>query len=125
MPTTCVKALHTTSGAATGSGISRTPTQVVTAPARPGARGQAAKALGSVAVMRVTGIDHVVFNVSDVEQSVTWWCDLIGLEPVRLDEWRRGEVPFVSVRISPSTIIDLFARGRSGENVNHIALQVA
>jgi catechol 2,3-dioxygenase-like lactoylglutathione lyase family enzyme len=74
--------------------------------------------------MRVTGIDHVVFNVTDVEKSVTWWTDLIGLEPVRLDEWRRGEVPFVSVRISPSTIIDLFERERSGENVNHIALQV-
>ena len=65
--------------------------------------------------MRVTGIDHVVFNVSDVEKSVAWWRDLIGLEPVRLDEWRRGEVPFVSVRISPGTIIDLFARERSGD----------
>jgi len=75
--------------------------------------------------MRVTGIDHVVFNVSDVEKSVTWWRDLVGLEPVRLEEWRRGEVPFASVRISPSTIIDLFVRERSGENVDHIALQVA
>ena len=75
--------------------------------------------------MRVTGIDHVVFNVADVEKSVAWWRDLLGLEPVRLEEWRRGEVPFVSVRISPGTIIDLFARERSGENVNHIALQVA
>src|SRR5918995_6792515 len=74
--------------------------------------------------MRVTGIDHVVFNVSDVEKSVAWWRDLIGLEPVRLDEWRRGEVPFVSVRISAGTIIDLVARERSGENVNHIAVQV-
>ena len=74
--------------------------------------------------MRVTGIDHVVFNVADVEKAVAWWCDLIGLEPVRLDEWRRGEVPFVSVRISAGTIIDLVARERSGENVNHIAVQV-
>ena len=74
--------------------------------------------------MRITGIDHVVFNVSDVEKSVTWWRDLLGLEAVRLDEWRRGEVPFVSVRISPDTIIDLFARERSGENVDHVALHV-
>ena len=49
--------------------------------------------------MRVTGIDHVVFNVSDAERSVAWWHDLLGLEPVRLEEWRRGEAPFVSVRI--------------------------
>jgi catechol 2,3-dioxygenase-like lactoylglutathione lyase family enzyme len=74
--------------------------------------------------MRVTGIDHVVFNVSDVERAVAWWRDLLGLEPVRLEEWRRGEVPFASVRISPSTILDLFARERSGENVDHVALHV-
>jgi catechol 2,3-dioxygenase-like lactoylglutathione lyase family enzyme len=80
--------------------------------------------VATVAAMRVTGIDHVVFNVSDVERAVAWWRDLLGLEPVRLEEWRRGEVPFVSVRISPTTIIDLFARERTGENVNHIALRV-
>ena len=75
--------------------------------------------------MRVTGIDHVVFNVVDAERSVAWWRDLLGLEPVRLDEWRRGDVPFVSVRISPSTILDLFVAARGGENVDHIALHVA
>jgi catechol 2,3-dioxygenase-like lactoylglutathione lyase family enzyme len=75
--------------------------------------------------MRVTEIDHVVFNVRDAEVSVAWWRDLLGLEPVRLDEWRRGEVPFVSVRISPGTILDLFVAERSGENVDHVAIQVA
>jgi catechol 2,3-dioxygenase-like lactoylglutathione lyase family enzyme len=75
--------------------------------------------------MRVTGIDHVVLNVRDVEASVAWWRELLGLEPVRLEEWRRGEVPFASVRVSPSTIIDLVARDRTGENVDHVALQVA
>jgi catechol 2,3-dioxygenase-like lactoylglutathione lyase family enzyme len=74
--------------------------------------------------MRVSGIDHVVFNVTDVERAVVWWRDLVGLEPVRLEEWRRGEVPFVSVRISPTTIIDLFQRERTGENVDHVALRV-
>jgi catechol 2,3-dioxygenase-like lactoylglutathione lyase family enzyme len=74
--------------------------------------------------VRITGIDHVVFNVTDVERAVAWWRDLLGLEPLRLEEWRRGEVPFVSVRISPTTIIDLFPRERTGENVNHVALRV-
>ena len=74
--------------------------------------------------MRITGIDHVVFNVSDVERALAWWRDLLGLEPVRLDEWRRGEVPFVSVRVSAGTILDLFQLERSGENVDHVALQV-
>jgi catechol 2,3-dioxygenase-like lactoylglutathione lyase family enzyme len=75
--------------------------------------------------MRVTDIDHVVFNVRDAETSVTWWHDLLGLEPLRLEEWRRGEVPFVSVRISATTILDLFVTERSGENVDHMAIHVA
>ena len=33
---------------------------------------------------------------------------MLGLEPERVDEWRRGEVLFPSVRITPTTIIDLF-----------------
>jgi catechol 2,3-dioxygenase-like lactoylglutathione lyase family enzyme len=74
--------------------------------------------------MRVTDIDHVVFNVSDAEASVAWWRDLLGLEPVRLEEWRRGEVPFVSVRVSATTILDLFVTERSGENVDHVAIRV-
>lgn len=74
--------------------------------------------------MRITGIDHVVFNVTDPERALTWWGDLLGLEPVRLEEWRRGEAPFVSVRISADTIIDLFQLERSGENVDHIAITV-
>jgi catechol 2,3-dioxygenase-like lactoylglutathione lyase family enzyme len=75
--------------------------------------------------MRVAEIDHVVFNVSDAEASVAWWRDLLGLQPVRLEEWRRGEVPFVSVRISPGTILDLFVTERTGENVDHMAIHVA
>ena len=74
--------------------------------------------------VRVTEIDHVVFNVTDAEKSVTWWRDLLGLEPVRLEEWRRGEVPFVSVRINDGTILDLFVLDRTGENVDHIAIHV-
>ncbi len=75
--------------------------------------------------MRVAEIDHVVFNVRDAEASVAWWRDRLGFEPVRLEEWRRGEVPFVSVRISAGTILDLFVAERTGENVDHVAIHVA
>ena len=74
--------------------------------------------------MRVTGIDHVVFNVADAERSIAWYRDVLGMEPVRLEEWRAGEVPFVSVRMSPTTILDLLQTDRTGENVNHVALVV-
>src|SRR3954451_19833392 len=74
--------------------------------------------------MRVTGLDHIVFDCADVERSVAWWCGELGLEPLRLEQWRRGEAPFVSVRLDEHTIIDLQAAERTGENVNHIALTV-
>ena len=74
--------------------------------------------------VRVAEIDHVVFNVTDAEKSVAWWHELLGLEPVRLEEWRRGEVPFVSVRINEGTILDLFVTPRTGENVDHMAIHV-
>ena len=74
--------------------------------------------------VRVAEIDHVVFNVTDAEKAVAWWHDLLGLEPVRLEEWRRGEVPFVSVRINEGTILDLFVTPRTGENVDHMAIHV-
>lgn len=74
--------------------------------------------------MRVTDIDHIVLNCADVEKELAWWRDELGLEPLRVDEWRRKEVPFVSVRVNDGTIIDLFEAARSGENLNHVALTV-
>jgi catechol 2,3-dioxygenase-like lactoylglutathione lyase family enzyme len=74
--------------------------------------------------MRVTDIDHIVLDCADVEKEVAWWRDEIGLEPMRLEEWRHKEVPFVSVRVNANTIIDLFEAPRTGENLNHVALTV-
>ena len=72
--------------------------------------------------MRVTGLDHLVLNVSDVERSLAYYMGVLGLEGERVDEWRGGAVPFPSVRIDAGTIIDLFAGDRSGENLNHLCL---
>jgi catechol 2,3-dioxygenase-like lactoylglutathione lyase family enzyme len=77
--------------------------------------------------MRVTGFDHLVLNVSDVERSLDFYCGPLGLEPVRVDEWRASRVPFPSVRVSPATIIDLVqgpADSPAGSNVDHICLVV-
>jgi catechol 2,3-dioxygenase-like lactoylglutathione lyase family enzyme len=76
--------------------------------------------------VRVTGLDHVVFVVSDVEASVRWYQDLLGCEVERLEQWRRGEVIFVSLRITPTTIIDLFPGGEEvpGTGIDHVALVV-
>lgn len=74
--------------------------------------------------MNVHALDHIVLNVSDVERSLAWYTDMLGLAPERVDEWRAGEVGFPSIRIDSSCIIDLFASDRSGENMNHVCLVV-
>ncbi|GAA2047757.1 VOC family protein [Polymorphospora rubra] len=78
-----------------------------------------------MSAVRVTGFDHLVLNVSDVERSLDFYCGLLGLAPVRVDEWRAGKVPFPSVRVTPETIIDLVRRDRDGSNVDHLCLVVA
>lgn len=74
--------------------------------------------------MRITGMDHIVLVVADVEGVVAWYRDELGLAVVRLDEWRRGEVLFPSLRVSDQTIIDVIHGDRDGENMNHVALVV-
>ena len=74
--------------------------------------------------MQVIGFDHLVLNVTDVERSLAWYCDELGLTPERVDEWRRGEVLFPSVRIDAHTLIDLLAVDRTGENVDHLCLVI-
>ena len=75
-------------------------------------------------MIEVRGIDHVVVNCADVERSVSWYRDKLGLEPLRLEEYRRGEVPFVSMRISDVALIDLQADERTGVNIDHFSLYV-
>jgi catechol 2,3-dioxygenase-like lactoylglutathione lyase family enzyme len=74
--------------------------------------------------LRVTGLDHVVLNVADVERSLAFYCDDLGLSTERVEEWRGGEVLFPSVRVDASTIIDLLATPRTGENADHLCLVV-
>jgi catechol 2,3-dioxygenase-like lactoylglutathione lyase family enzyme len=84
--------------------------------------------------MKITGIDHVVFRVADVERAMAFYVGTLGLEPVRVEEWRAGTVLFPSVRIDASTIIDLLPRELAGDdsgadtpvgrNVDHVCLVV-
>lgn len=60
----------------------------------------------------------------DPEGLVAWYRDELGLVPERLEEWRRGEVLFVSLRVSETFLIDVMRSERSGVNVDHLALTV-
>lgn len=57
--------------------------------------------------LRVTAMDHIVLNCRDIEATLAWYLDELGLAPVRVDEWRAGDVFFPSLRIGADTIIDL------------------
>lgn len=74
--------------------------------------------------VRVAALDHVVLTVADVERSLAWYSNELGLAPVRLEEWRNGEVPFPSLRIDATTIIDLLPGIPAGRNMDHLCLVV-
>lgn len=83
--------------------------------------------------VRVRGLDHIVLSVADVERSLRFYVEELGLRPERVEQWRLAEVFFPSVRIDDHTIIDLFAQPPAGDgnsppapgrNLDHFCLVV-
>lgn len=83
-------------------------------------------------MFKIKAMDHIVLNVPDIDRSLAFYVDVLGLEPERLDQFRRGEVRFPSVRISGDTVIDLFPMqpgevlggGAGLQNLNHFTMVV-
>jgi catechol 2,3-dioxygenase-like lactoylglutathione lyase family enzyme len=75
---------------------------------------------------KIVGFDHLVLVVADVERTISFYVDELGLTPERVEEWRRGEVFFPSVRISPTALIDIVPgdTGAGRGNVDHFCLVV-
>ena len=73
---------------------------------------------------KAVGLDHIVLCVADVERALSWYVDELGLEPLRVDEWRNGEVFFPSARVDATTIIDFFPEPASGKNMEHVCLVI-
>lgn len=84
--------------------------------------------------IKITELDHIVLNVKDIDRSLTFYIQVLGLQAERVEEFRAGKIGFPSVRINEHTIIDLFpskesaASRQSGEksqgNLNHFCLVV-
>lgn len=72
----------------------------------------------------VRGLDHIVLRVRDAEVSTEWYRTKLGLEPLRLEEWRAGDAPFVSMRLDGATIIDLQEAESDGTNMDHLAVVI-
>jgi catechol 2,3-dioxygenase-like lactoylglutathione lyase family enzyme len=69
-------------------------------------------------------MDHIVLVVADVERSLAWYMDELGLEGDRVEQWRAGELLFPSVRVDEGTIIDLLVGERGETNIDHVCLVI-
>lgn len=81
--------------------------------------------------IKITELDHIVLNVADVERSLKFYVEHLGLSGERVDEFRAGKAGFPSVRVNAGTIIDLFPRketaaafANASANMNHFCLVV-
>lgn len=72
----------------------------------------------------VVGMDHIVLACADVETTLAWYLDVVGLAPVRVDEWREGEAPFPSARVDAGTIIDFIHGDPSSGRLDHLCLVI-
>lgn len=83
-------------------------------------------------------LDHVVLWTDDPRAAMDFYTRVVGLAPVRFDEFEAGEAPFPSVRVSEDSIIDLMPRqgasltesmtkvaGSAGHPVNHVCISVS
>lgn len=84
--------------------------------------------------IKVKELDHIVLNVGDIDRSLRFYTEVLGLQAERLDEFKAGKVGFPSVRINGDTIIDLFPSRGAGDvnkeqgkregNLNHFCMVV-
>ena len=81
-------------------------------------------------LVKITEMDHIVLRVKDVEESLRFYTETLGMEAERVDQWRAGEVRFPSARLNADTIIDLFSSdqapiGKEGvKNQDHFCMVI-
>ena len=59
-------------------------------------------------LVKITEMDHIVLRVKNVDVSLEFYTETLGLKAERVDEWKRGDVRFPSARLNDDTIIDFF-----------------
>tara|TARA_Y100000780_G_scaffold70945_1_gene63611 strand:+ start:3479 stop:3919 length:441 start_codon:yes stop_codon:yes gene_type:complete len=69
-------------------------------------------------LVKITELDHIGLRVKDVEASLRFYSELLGLKTERVDEWRKGEIGFPSVRLNADTLIDFFLSEKKVDNEN-------
>jgi catechol 2,3-dioxygenase-like lactoylglutathione lyase family enzyme len=82
--------------------------------------------------LKIYEMDHIVLNVGDIDRSLKFYTEVLGLAGERIEEFKAGKVGFPSVRINQDTIIDLSRKDKPGirastddkteANLNHFCL---
>ena len=81
-------------------------------------------------LVKITEMDHIVLRVKDVEESLRFYTEVLGLKAERVELWKGGEVRFPSARLNDDTIIDFFATdqepiGKDGvRNQDHFCMVI-
>ncbi len=57
--------------------------------------------------MKIAGPDHNNWRVRDLEASLRFYRDVLGLEPFGLEEYYQGERPLVSLRVTETFVLHL------------------
>ncbi len=81
-------------------------------------------------LVKITEMDHIVLRVKDVETSLRFYTQVLGMPAERVEQWRAGEIRFPSARLNADTIIDFFGSdqepiGREGaKNQDHYCMVI-
>ena len=83
-------------------------------------------------MFKIKALDHIVFNVMNIDDVLNFYINVLGLKPDRVEEFKSGKVKFPSVRINDTTIIDLFPPSIhnltndsiKGNDLNHFCLVI-
>ena len=91
---------------------------------------QSQTSVQSQALVKITEMDHIVLRNKDVEVSLRFYTEVLGMQAERVEQWRAGEVRFPSARINADTIIDFFGTdqepiGKEGvKNQDHFCMVI-
>jgi len=84
-------------------------------------------------------LDHAVLWVEDAKRALEFYIEILGLDPVRAEEFAEGKARFPSVRLNEKTILDIMeyqellplvqmftgGEGVGGSPINHLCLSMS
>jgi catechol 2,3-dioxygenase-like lactoylglutathione lyase family enzyme len=78
--------------------------------------------------MQIAFVDHLAMNVRDLDRSLAFYHEVLGMDVERLEEYRAGKCGFPSLRVNRDTVIDLMQLPALGkpemQTLNHFAFRL-